>query len=240
MKKLIQYILISLVLFSACENGFLNSGEITTKTVELQPFYYMEINDVFDIELRSSNRYQVSIAYGAQLIDNISLEIENDTLKLINTSDKRWSREYTRPKLILEVDSLYKITMFEPSHLYTEQAFNEEVLIIWAIADLCEIDMEINCRSFYFVNAATSSGLYTFSGTITGSSLWVRGSGVLNAENLETGTAWVRQESVADVRVWSYNSLEYEMLSPGNIYYRGNPVIKELKRTSSGNVLPIH
>jgi len=233
-------ILISAVwLFLSCEADLFNTGPKTTVNRTLNQFSYLLVEDIFDIELVQADTFGITIKAGSELIDNIELQHAGDSLYIYNTSKARWSRQYERPAIKVMFPTLKKITLHEPCNMQTSDTLHLDKLTIWAIADVTELEMQINANNLHLANASTSAGKYVLSGRVNYFATLIRGSGILEAGTLKAQGIHIRSRSIGDCHIWATSSLDVYIENTGKIYYLGAPTITNNTEETANQLIPL-
>jgi hypothetical protein len=224
---------------SSCEADLFNSGRVTTEKRTLEQFSYLLVEDIFDIKLVQADTFGITITAGSELIDNIELHYHGDSLYINNLTKARWSRKYDRPKITFIFPDIKKITLHEPCNMSTNDTLQLNRFTLWAIADVSETDICINANVLRLVNASTSAGKYKLSGQVKDFSTWMRGSGILEAEELEAQNINIRSQSIGDCRIWATNTLDVNIENTGRVYYRGTPAITNNTEEAANQLIPL-
>lgn len=90
-------------------NCFENSGATKRKTLTYQPFNKIQLNDVFDVYLIQDTICQLEAEGGANLIENIDVDINGAILSIKNSSNCNWLRDYKRMALYIHYTGLKEI-----------------------------------------------------------------------------------------------------------------------------------
>lgn len=215
----------ALCLFPACEADLFNQGPVTIEKKAINSFSYLLIEDIFDIELVQADTFGLIITAGSEIIDNIDLQFNGDSLYINNHSTARWSRKYYHPKLTFIFPMLKKVTLHEPCNIRTQDTLNLDRFTLWAIAEVSEIQLCVNANYLRVVNASTSAGKYEISGQVRDFSTWMRGSGILEAGDLQAQNITLRSQSIGDCHVCAIKSLEVRIENRGFVFYSGAPAI---------------
>ncbi len=222
-KRFLLVFLSIVVLLSCEENGFLDAGEETTISRELDNFNTVCVNDIFALKLVQDTINKIEITTGENLVDQISTKISDTTLCIDNENMMRWSRDYEDVKLRLHLRNLRKLRLNAPCDVTTANAISSYKIDVWNIANAGTIEMQVETVVFYFVNSSTSTGDFHFSGTTRIAGCWIRGSGHYNSMELMSEFTNIHQSSIADAYVYSGNALNVWIDSKANLYYTGEP-----------------
>jgi len=228
------------MLQSCSEGGFFKTGNPGTERRTIRGFTYVEIRDVFNVTLRHGENTGVVIKCGEALIPGIKTSLSNDTLIISNENHFDWTRKYSRIELIIETDSVEKITLDEPCKMVTDGVFRQDKLIVWATNNLTEIDMEIETGHFYLVNSWINTGNYRLRGSTNYAYLVINGTANLDASELMADDMYLEQKSVDDIHVNVDNYLTYSIMNSGSIFCYNNPAnIEESGNSGTGKLIII-
>lgn len=238
MKKLSAYFLILVVIQSCSEGGFFRTGEMITETRSFPEFTYVEIRDVFDVTLRQTDTPGVTISCGEALMPGIKTTFSNDTLIISNDNHFDWTRKYRRIELVIETDTLEKITLDEPCSFRTDGVYKQDKLIVWATNNLTEIDIEIETGHFYMVNSWINTGNYRVSGQTEYAYFVINGAANLDASGLDAEDMYVEQRSIDDLKIKVKGYLTYGIKNSGDIICYSQPETTERKfHTGTGELV---
>lgn len=220
-----KYLYILLILFTiSCDDTLFNAGETVTKNIEISYFDKIYVEDIFDIHLIQDTVCKIEVKAGRNLIPNLEFTVDEDkNLTINNNNTARWSRDYDKIELYISADTLWWLQLNAPSKITCQNTLITPELKILSLDDYAEININVNCGNFYFVNSGTSGGVLNLVGEANTSSLRARASFIIHAEDFIAKETSVNQESIADCWVYASQKLIVKVLNSGNIYYKGNP-----------------
>lgn len=218
-----------------CENG---EGFAETKTLTLPAFTGIILKNAVDVELTQGSTQSVEVTGEENLIDLLTLDVENDIWtidfsKCIRNMDDMTIR-ITLPELdFVEVDGsgdVKGIGTFRTSNFIARiDGSGDVVLSIIADAATLEIDgsgdMDIDVEADRLTTSIKGSGDMQIEGLANINDISVRGSGDLYAFNLETSDTEVDVNGSGDVQVLANDNLDVDIDGSGSVYYRGKPSI---------------
>ncbi|PLX23422.1 MAG: hypothetical protein C0597_01060 [Marinilabiliales bacterium] len=226
MNKLI-YILLILAITS-CDEALFNAGDIETKSIEVSSFKEIYIDDIFEVYLIQDTTCNIEAKGGNNLLSDLEFTVDEEKkLTISDNNSARWSRDYNKIELYISVDTLNYLRLNAPCNVISVNTLTTLNFKIWSITDFAEFDLTLDCENFYFVNNNTSGGIMFVQGVTANLNFWARGSFIVNAENLIADQVTVKNESMADCRVYANDYLSVEILRAGRVFYKGNPTTIE-------------
>lgn len=219
-------VLILSMLFLQCDrDGCLySSGDQTTRIFAADSFKTIEVWGLFHVELVQDSVFFVEGTGGSNVLDRIEATILNDTLSLYNYNNCFWFRDYERVHILVHFKDIKRILLHETSFIYSKDSitdnFNLEIR-----GDMAEADLILNNDNFFFLGYMQSGGRYKFRGKCRKVRFDGYYTSVVDASELESSVAIIRNFSISDYKVWVTDELSIEIHNRGNVYLRGNPEI---------------
>lgn len=236
-----KYFLLVLTLFVVfgCEkNAFFDAGDVATKTFEVDTFYTLEVNAIFEIELQNSDKNMVIAEGGSNLLGNLDFYNQGNKLFLKDNNKFDWSRKYDKIKLTLQTTSLNHINIRIPCELTTSSTFKGNSLSITDWEKFSEIDIEVDVKEFRFGVSSDNAGICTVSGHAESVRLRPWGSCFIYADELVAKRASITHSSIGDCFVNANENLDISIDENGTIYYAGEPEINIIHK-SAGNIVSL-
>lgn len=220
-KKLVTLAGILFVFFTSCKkDGASNDAE---KIITVQSFTDVEFFDAFNVLLIEDSIYQLKVICKERHLDKINYEIVDGKLTI---QDKR-KMKFLSPKnkITLEISSpsFNKLILNGGCDVSSLDSItsNELGVIFKNHGNFC--DFILNNNTFYFWNENDAGGEITLSGKTDFLKLWYINFAKIDAGNLISRLAIVENGSDSDCYVHVKEKIEYNILSKGNIYLKGNP-----------------
>lgn len=226
MKQIFQILILVFIflLFSNCEGErcFYKSGKYTEKVILIDTFKQIHVYGMFDIELVQDTGYFIEGVGGENIIDNIEATLKNDTLDIFNYNSCFWLREYERPLLRIHFSDINQMNLYETSYVFSTDSITDDFRLTTQCM-MAEINLLLNNKGFFFYVHHKTAGKYIFSGKTE--NLYLDGyyCSIIDASQLESKKATIKNHSIADFSVWATEQLNAEIYNTGNIYYRGSP-----------------
>lgn len=231
-------IFVMLLFFQACS---FHAEEPEEKQVHIDSaFQYLEIHDVFDIELVEDTVNKVVFSAEKHLLHKLQAERENDTLMLKNQSSLKWINDLEHKQVALHFTSLKQITIHAPAYLYNSDTLHFHSLKIVCFSQMGDIDLLVDAGRLYFVNSDTGGGNFSFSGKADNLVIFQRGTASVNAFSLKARKARVKLNSYRDCRLHAEKQLRVTIDRPSNVYYSGKPEIVSRDIGEGGKLIPVN
>ena len=244
MKKLMLVAYVLLILYS-CEKEssdcFVSKGNIDTQEVLLEEFKAIQVHDIFNIILIQDTVHKIVMEGGENLLPHVNTLIRNDTLVIKNSLRCNWLRDYEKVTLSVYFQELDHFVTQAPVNVISRDTIRCDTLQYFAIGEIGEAELILNCSYFRFDDSYSTLGLFKFSGKAGESRFYVNYGSSLDAGKLVSKKADIYLKTVGDIYVNVTEHLRVWIWGPGNIYYSGNPGLVEIiERRSSGELVKIN
>mgnify|MGYP006162957983 FL=1 len=243
MKKLILIIVIT-TFFLNCEKPgdcIKSTGEMVTREIEVTPFETVFVYTGIGLVIKQGPEYKVEVRSGENLIDDIEVKVENNTLTLKDKTTCNWVRDYGQTTVYVTAPSLSDI------HSKTEQDIKSEGILTYPTIRLYAIDLtdgagtgdfifdidneqlviENNNVSRFYISGNTQEALLNF----------YDGNGRLEAQNLNINVAKVYHRGSNDMIIKPIQSVEGDLFSTGNLILLNTPPSINLTEHYQGRVI---
>ncbi|MDZ4724489.1 MAG: head GIN domain-containing protein [candidate division Zixibacteria bacterium] len=192
------------------ENHKVGSGEIVSKTFDLEPFTVIESDAAINITIVVGGSQTVSLSFDDNLINNLELEVHNGILEISG-----------RGSYSAEKSGELVITMPKLEEIDTRGSGSIEIA-------------EFKGGRFFFHNSG--SGNFRASGTVDELDIDLDGSGNIDTRELIAKEVTVSLDGSGNIRVFAQDSFDGSLNGSGNIYYYGNPSNHTEERQGSGEI----
>ena len=226
-------ILFFLLIFASCSpDKCLNStGNIISQNKQLPYFNKIIIND--NISLILENGTNIRVEAGENLIENISFEVKQDsTLILKNTNVCEWLRSYASVKVYVGIDNIKSISSDSFGNISTEKMVNINALQLDIFRVSGDIDLELSGN--YFSLFTSLGAKINLKGNIANLGIYTLGFGKIDASQMKAQNATVKHGGNNDVFVNATQSLKATLESNGNLYYKQEPITKDIQYFDEG------
>jgi hypothetical protein len=235
MKSFLTFLLLSSFLISACQKIFFNDDE-SIRELPLQDFHAVKISGIYNLVLiqDSTNRLVIT---GKNRINFIEADIIDDTL--IIDDHKKTTFNPARNTLTLHFSNLKCMIFNDPVTLSNRDTIRADKFTLVAIGEIAEVRLLIRCNYLMALNSANTLGNFYFRGKAETCWFWNRYGSNMFADSLQCKDVVVYNESIGDVKVNASDNILAFIRGPGNIYYRGSPVIKISEQKGDGKIIPL-
>ncbi len=247
MKKIAVFIGLIAVLLSCSKPGdcIESSGAETFKNFEVAPFTKIFVNRGIEVILKQGPIYKVTVATGQNLIDDIVVTQDANTLYLKDNTTCNWVREYGQTKVYItapNVESIYS---------KTDRNISSDGVVTYPILRFFAFDQESDgfegagSGDFYFtinngqiVIESNNVARFFISGTTTQANFNLySGDSRIEAQNLVAQNITVFHRGSNDMMVRPIQKIEGKLVSTGNIIVKNNPPINTLQSLYTGQII---
>lgn len=245
MKKII-FVFTVFLLFISCEKPsdcIESTGDIITKDFEVSPFNAIYVHKGIEMIITQGNEFKVEVETGENLMDAISVVVENNALILRDNTTCNWVREYGHTKVYVTTPTLD----FLEIHSRTERDITSNGVLTHNILRLLSIDLEEgagtndfhiqvnngqtvignNNVSRFYISGETDELLLEF----------YDGHGRFEGENLIAKNIKVFHRGSNDMIVNPTEKITGKMVSTGNIVLKNVPPIVDVEELYQGRVI---
>ena len=208
-----------------------STGNIISQNKQIPYFKRMAIYD--NISLILENGANLRVEAGKNLIENISFEVSKDsTLTLKNNNVCEWLRTYAPVKVYVGIDRVKNIKSESFGDISTEKLVTTDVLQIDLLRVSGNIDLELSCLYFsLFTNLGAKINL---KGQVANLSIYTLGFGKINATEMTAQNASIRHGGSNNLFVNATQLLKADLESNGNLYYKQEPITKNIQYFDEG------
>lgn len=244
--KLVTAIILSGILFSACEkeNG---NGQITSETRQLESFSKVEIAGAYTVYVNHESKSEVRIEAESNLIQYIRTEVSNGVLKIDNSQNINPDFEikiYIKtPDInalllsgsgLIEADSLTGVNaevVISGSGLINTNIIAENTVALNSGSGA----FTLNIESQTLLLNTTGSGYANISGSADSGNFVISGSGSIDAFNLLLNELDATISGSGNMNVNVIDYLKVFISGSGSVFYMGDPDL-EVNITGSGTI----
>jgi hypothetical protein len=242
MKNFNYFLLFTILIFSGCdkENApdcLKKTGEISTKTIELSPFKYLTINDLFKVKLIPDTENKLVIRGGKNMIPKVEITEVDTTLSIENLNTCNWTRSYQK---VIELDihftEIKDITVLGQVELYSTDTIKAHYLTLLINTKVSKVNLIIDSYIFN-LQIWNATGEFYVSGKTN--YFWLHNDkyAYVYAQNYDARMVHAENNSTGDIYIKVREELQAWIKSYGDIIYDGNPDITYKEITSTGNLV---
>lgn len=234
MKRILTFIIL-MISFVSCQKILFNDDE-GTRVIRLNDFHAADISGIYDIVLIQDSTNKLVIS-GKKDINSITAIIKNDTL--IIDDHKKMTVNPDKNTLTIHFTNIEHLVTNDPVYISNTDTIRADKFIYAGIGEIAEARLVVDCNYFLIVNSANTLGYSYISGYANSSVLFNRYGSSIFAENLKCRDVEVINGSVGDIYLSASDNIAAYILGPGNVYYRGKPVIKIYEQKGTGKIIPL-
>jgi len=217
------------------------TGDISFKTENLQAFSILTLEDQFQVEIILDTIDKIIIEGGKNLLPLISCNVNEGNLSLKNNIRCRWARDYDKQKIKVKLytRNLTGIYIKDKCEITSESVICSNNFFIEVMQNIvASANLKLQVSSFNFMQHS-GTGKYVFIGSAENAYFFIKGTGYIYAENLQSDYVHVVNKSTGNVYVNALKKLYVEFTGKGDVYYSGAPpeIVFDPSK-STGHIIP--
>ena len=248
MKKTHLFVTVLLLIFISCEKPsdcVESLGTIVTKEIQVTPFTRIEVKTGIELVITQAENYSVKVVTGENIIENIEVKQEGNTLYLSENATCNWVREYGTTIVYISAPNL------EDIYSKTDRTIRSNGTLTYPTFRLFSLDtdgdgkegagtgdfyisinnsqlvIENNNVSRYFIAGNTQELLINF----------YFGDGRFEGQNLNAQNIKAYHRGTNDLIVKPIESITGKIVSIGDIILKNNPPIVDVQELYQGHVI---
>jgi hypothetical protein len=240
MRTVFKYIvlLVAGIMLVSCEDDGSREASVYKTTL---PFDIIELNSVFEVYLVQDTLHALEIVGDEDVVKHVTFQVEGGTLSVQNNSTAKWvNPAHNSLRLYLHSDLFHEIRPNETCSIRSVNAIGGDFfqIVMGSRPKLTEIDLTLDCDTFYYWNNFQCGGKVTLRGSTKYLEIYSFALVSVDALDLTTKYAIVKNNSKGDCEVTVSEQLSYAIRGRGNIYLHGSPakIIRD-EVTSSGRLI---
>ncbi len=210
------------------------SKEISIKSYNFPPFQKLHIKGELEVLLVQGKNYTMEVRGSENLINNLSIEQEQETLKI---KPERCMHHTGRLYLFLQAPQLSEIRLYESTYLTGDIWRGEEISLYAEESSAIDMELEVVEANTY-VRDASSICLRGIAEKHVGSVLGKSSTYAGTLISQEADFTVNGERSSATLLVGS--RLEASVQNGGTIFYAGNPPIIKALVDARSDLLPVN
>jgi len=208
------------------------NGKLINKTRNVGSFDGVGVSGSFDVILVAGNEGKLDISVEENLAPYLITEVNNGNLKI------RWKkgtniRTSKSTKIKVHFKEINSLAMSGSGDISSEDVIRGKSLDM-AVAGSGDIKLDIEVQKAE--SAVSGSGDIELSGKATEFEAAVSGSGDIEAYDLKTEKAELKVAGSGSIEISVEKELVARVSGSGDIKYKGQPRIEDIKVSGSGNV----
>ncbi|TRX54359.1 DUF2807 domain-containing protein [Fulvivirga sp. M361] len=239
-----QYIVVFLTLLVAAACNDLDApdclqaaGDTKTFLLETEEFSALEINNEFEVILQQGSEQKVQLNIGENLINDISANVEENTLIIADNNGCSWVRPLTFPKLLITTPSLIQVRQNGGGIIKSDGILGFNNLHLISEGKTGDFELSVNCDELTITNNNLSN--YHITGTVNNLSVgFFAGDGRFEGADLQADFVNVFQRGTNDIIVFANKELTGSIISTGNlIYTKTKPEVLNVSLEGKGKLI---
>ncbi len=246
MKRIILFLLLVLISCSS-ENAFTciqTEGESITHTFEVTPFNALVVESRISVVIKQASVQKITVTTGSNLLDNIKVEVKNNTLYLSENSSCNWLRDYEVTTFYIETPTLTTIRNASTGSIKSDGILAFESLDLISNTDAGvnepnksgDFTLSLTCNRFTI--AANGQSVFYISGTANRATFsFTDEVPKLEASNFLVNKLTILQRSATFMRVHPLEQLTGEIRGTGDVISVNRPPVVEVTQYYTGQLI---
>lgn len=232
-KNILSLVVLSIV-FSACKKEnmfdcFMKAGSNTTEIRNVAYFDQIFLYDNVNLIITQDTINEVMIEGGKNLLKKIRTSVKGNILEIRNNNKCNWSRNYkNKINVNVKVKALSYIEYWGSGNISTINAITVPHLRIDSHDGSGTITLNLNTKKVELV-IHTGPANFIVTGKSDQNYAYSTGNGVIDCRDLASNYCFMVNSSTADFYTNPKDHIDAEIKYLGNVYYMGNPPIKNQK-----------
>ena len=208
------------------------NGNVVNKTRNVGSFEQLGVGGSFDVLLKKGDEGKIDIKIEDNLLPYLITEVKNGKLKIKWKSGTNISTRKS-VNLVVYFKEINAIGVSGASDVVVKDVIKSDDFEV-AVSGSGDIELGINTNSLN--TSVSGSGDIDLSGTTKSFEASVAGSGDIDAYELISDKAKLKISGSGGMTLTVNKELEARVSGSGDIRYKGNPKIEDIKVSGSGNV----
>ena len=221
-----------LTLCSACIGQESSNGNVTAKSINVEPFSKLVINSHCNVILIQSNKEFVEIEADEHITESIKAESKDGCLTIKNTNDSSFKR-FKKCTITINFINLYSLNLSNVGNISSTNQIKTDSLNM-EISSVGNTHLDLNTRQLTLKNK--SVGNVEIKGQCDVAIIKNSSVGNMNMREFTVKKLTINNSSVGNSHVSASEEISIDHSGVGNFTYSGNPVVKELNSSGVGKV----
>lgn len=218
---------------------FKSNGNQISKEIKVNSFYKIKLYEHLEFVLIQDSLDKVVLNGGENLLNEIEVVLEKNTLSIRNKNKCNFLRSYSN-KIQVEIH----FTNIEVIDFYGSEVLKNIDTLKFNNLNLTmsdcsgSVDLVLN-SNFMIANIANGYGDFKLQGNANYSNIKVKGNGFCDTYGfLVQDSIIIVSNTVSDIKINADQlDLKVETNNKGNVYYRGTPFIKVFNKYGDGDLI---
>lgn len=232
---LVLAVIVTIVSVSACNgcNGKRGNGHVIKQERHVTSFSKISIEGIFPVVLSQDGGPEfVKVEADENLQEYILVRNDGDEL-VVETEDNVSIRKSKKLKVFINLKNISELNYKSVGSLTTDGKLKLDSLEINS-ESVGKVDLDIDAK---FLRANLNSvGVTNLQGKVTEARINNKSVGALNAYDLKTQTIMLHNTAIGNAEIYADSAFFIRSSAIGNVYYKGNGEVKELKSEGIGKV----
>ena len=213
------------------------TGEIVLEERTVNLFNGITVDDDINLVILKDTFQYIQIEAGKNLLPEIRTEVSDGMLYLMNDNVCKYSRSYEKEILVrAHIKNLEKLAFAGSAKIVTENMLSLNYLLMWLDGARGEISLEIDIEKLILENVS-GNGLTTLSGEVREGIINSEAQGLLYLKDLKFSNLKMVSNSYNNAYIWVSDTIDITISNLGNVYCKGDPFIKNYRRTGQGQFI---
>jgi hypothetical protein len=243
MKKMIQIAILFFIVTgcSVTEDCFKKTGDFVLQTIEVRDFDKIVVEKGVSLVIKEGPDYLVQIYTGANLVDDIQINVVDGTLQIRDKSECNLVRDYGQTIVYITTPTLIEI------HSFTEKDIVSDGVLTFPILRLITLeedkvtgtgDFRLNLQGGQLVVESNTLAGYFIEGEVQELLVnFYSGDGKFVGPNLHANTIKVFHRSSNNLILYPTESVIGDIYGNGNIVLKNIPAIIQVTEHYTGKVI---
>jgi hypothetical protein len=213
-----------------------SAGVSTTQARQLSSFNKVRLQDNINLVLIQSDNDKIEITGPEGITANVQTIIENDELIISNETTCRWLRDTDEKVTARLYAKNISQLLYEGSGNVSNTdtlKFNDLRINSEIGAGIVELTVDMQRLAVIILKENASMIMHGKAGHVE---TYTNARGILNLSDLQTSTMYMIYSGLADTHIQVTDELDATIRYRGNVYCKGNPVVKRSDYFSSGQL----
>jgi len=208
------------------------NGNVITKTRNVSDYDKVAVAGSFDVKLVAGNEGKLTIKAEENLLEYLITEVDGDKLKI------KWKKgvsiRTTKGVLVtVPFEDLEAVSLSGSGDVFTEDVIKADSFKT-ALSGSGDIKLAVKATSLS--SAISGSGDIKLTGSTTRLKCSLAGSGDFHGYELTSNEAEVSIAGSGGIEIHVSENLKARVAGSGDVYYKGDPKIQDVKVSGSGTV----
>lgn len=236
--------IILLTFVSCSEDGLFNyifkPDKIEVTNNNLPEIKRILVYDDLSIKLIPDTFNSIKIEANKLLHKNIEYEINNDSLILRNNNPYNWTSYNDSVLIEIHVTKfLNRIEVHGTGLVYCIDTLNFNAITLYAFDGAGEFNLKLNNIRTSIVSHSYSTTGFVLSGRSDLLNTHTHGKGIVDCRNFCCNIVKINHEGINDYHIFVRDTLYVAIYNVGNVYYSGNPDVRNVERIGEGMLIQI-